>query len=54
DDASLHSAPVYVHCKAGKSRSVTIVLAYLIHRFRWTLKDSYAHVSERRKGICPS
>lgn len=32
DDADLHSKPTYVHCKAGKSRSVTIVLAFLIHR----------------------
>lgn len=31
-DADLHQKPTYVHCKAGKSRSVTIVLAYLIHR----------------------
>jgi hypothetical protein len=27
DDADLKSKPVYVHCRAGKSRSVTIVLA---------------------------
>ncbi|PLW46314.1 hypothetical protein PCANC_11213 [Puccinia coronata f. sp. avenae] len=54
NDAFLHSAPTYVHCKAGKSRSVTIVLAYLIHRYRWSLKKSYAHVSERRQGICPN
>ncbi|OAV99230.1 hypothetical protein PTTG_06841 [Puccinia triticina 1-1 BBBD Race 1] len=40
----------FVH--AGKSRSVTIVLAYLIHRYRWSLKKAYAHVSERRAGIC--
>lgn len=32
DDAGLHSKPAYVHCRAGKSRSVTVVLAYLIHR----------------------
>lgn len=32
DDADLKSKSVYVHCRAGKSRSVTIVLAYLIHR----------------------
>ena len=32
DDADLHGKPTYVHCKAGKSRSVTIVLAYLVHR----------------------
>ncbi|WAR62748.1 hypothetical protein PtB15_15B335 [Puccinia triticina] len=54
NDAFLHSAPTYVHCKAGKSRSVTIVLAYLIHRYRWSLKKAYAHVSERRAGICPN
>ena len=32
DDADLKSKAVFVHCRAGKSRSVTIVLAYLIHR----------------------
>lgn len=32
DDADLLGRPTYVHCKAGKSRSVTITLAYLIHR----------------------
>lgn len=54
DDARLHSAPVYVHCKAGKSRSVTVVLAYLIHANAWTLKTSYAYVAERRHGISPN
>ena len=54
DDARLHSSPVYVHCKAGKSRSVTVVLAYLIYANAWTLKTAYAYVSERRKGISPN
>ncbi|WOO84384.1 Dual specificity protein phosphatase 1-B [Vanrija pseudolonga] len=54
DDARLHSAPAYVHCKAGKSRSVTVVLAYLIHANAWTLKTSYAYVAERRPGISPN
>jgi hypothetical protein len=54
DDARLHSAPTYVHCKAGKSRSVTVVLAYLIHANAWTFKTSYAYVAERRKGISPN
>ncbi|WVQ78419.1 hypothetical protein IAT38_000505 [Cryptococcus sp. DSM 104549] len=54
DDARLHSAPTYVHCQAGKSRSVTVVLAYLIHANAWTLKTSYAYVAERRKGISPN
>lgn len=54
DDARLRCAPVYVHCKAGKSRSVTIVIAYLIHALGWTLRRSYSHVVERRAGICPN
>ncbi|GMK58870.1 hypothetical protein CspeluHIS016_0603120 [Cutaneotrichosporon spelunceum] len=54
DDARLHDAPVYVHCKAGRSRSVTVVLAYLIHANAWTLKTSYAYVAERRQGISPN
>lgn len=54
DDADLYGKPTYVHCKAGKSRSVMIVLAYLIHRNHWPLKRAYAHVSERRKGVSPN
>lgn len=54
DDARLHSTPTYVHCRAGKSRSVTVVLAYLILSHRWSLKKAYAYVLERRKGISPN
>ncbi|KAJ9478723.1 Protein-tyrosine-phosphatase [Pseudozyma hubeiensis] len=54
DDARLRSEPVYVHCKAGKSRSVTIVIAYLIHALGWTLQRSYSHVSKKRTAICPN
>ena len=32
---------VLVHCKAGVSRSATIVLAYLIWKKRWTLSTAY-------------
>jgi predicted protein tyrosine phosphatase len=54
DDARLHSAPTYVHCKAGKSRSVTAVIAYLIHANHWPLKRAYNFVVERRKGVSPN
>lgn len=54
DDARLHSTPTYVHCKAGKSRSVTAVIAYLIHANHWTLSRAYSFVLERRKGISPN
>ncbi|KAF8154109.1 hypothetical protein B0H34DRAFT_77308 [Crassisporium funariophilum] len=54
DDARLHSSATYVHCKAGKSRSVTAVMAYLIHANHWTLSRAYSFVLERRKGISPN
>ncbi|UZJ54179.1 hypothetical protein CBS101457_003499 [Exobasidium rhododendri] len=54
DDAKLHSAPVYVHCKAGKSRSVMLVMAYLIHSNRWSLEKSYSYVVEKRKTVSPN
>ncbi|KAG9037627.1 hypothetical protein FRB95_004847 [Tulasnella sp. JGI-2019a] len=54
DDARLHSSAVYVHCKAGKSRSVTAVMAYLIHANHWPLSRAYAYVMGRRKGVSPN
>ncbi|KAG1823002.1 hypothetical protein EV424DRAFT_1321621 [Suillus variegatus] len=54
DEAALYNAPTYVHCKAGKSRSVTAVMAYLIHSHHWPLARAYQFVLERRKGISPN
>ncbi|EGN94885.1 hypothetical protein SERLA73DRAFT_187970, partial [Serpula lacrymans var. lacrymans S7.3] len=54
DEAHLFGAGTYVHCKAGKSRSVTAVIAYLIHANHWTLSRAYSFVTERRKGISPN
>ncbi|CAJ0827814.1 6650_t:CDS:2 [Entrophospora sp. SA101] len=54
DQAYNDNTPIYVHCKAGKSRSVTAVLAYLIKSRHWTLRHAYDYVMERRSGICPN
>jgi len=53
DEAALYNAPTYVHCKAGRSRSVTAVMAYLIHSHHWPLARAYQFVLDRRKGISP-
>ncbi|KAG6335055.1 hypothetical protein ID866_4033 [Astraeus odoratus] len=54
DDAALYNAPTYVHCKAGRSRSVAAVMAYLIHAHRWPLSRAYAFVVGRRRGVSPN
>ncbi|WFD41964.1 hypothetical protein MPSI1_000602 [Malassezia psittaci] len=54
DRAWLLSSPTYVHCRAGKSRSAMVVMAYLIRARRWTLQQAYAHVSAHRNQISPN
>ncbi|KAI9494941.1 hypothetical protein BDB00DRAFT_955055 [Zychaea mexicana] len=54
EDAKRHHEPIYVHCKAGKSRSVTAILAYLVCSERWTLKQAYRHVIKARPNMSPN
>ncbi|KAG0172962.1 hypothetical protein DFQ28_009517 [Apophysomyces sp. BC1034] len=54
EDAKRNHEPIYVHCKAGKSRSVTAILAYLVASERWTLKQAYRHVIKARPNISPN
>ncbi|KAF9975209.1 hypothetical protein BGZ73_001238 [Actinomortierella ambigua] len=46
--------PIYVHCQAGKSRSVATVIGYLIQECHWPLKRAYDHVVERRRCMSPN
>ncbi|ORZ03153.1 hypothetical protein BCR43DRAFT_482834 [Syncephalastrum racemosum] len=54
EDAKRKHEPIYVHCKAGKSRSVTAILAYLVTSERWTLKQAYRHVIKARPNMSPN
>ncbi|KAF9436843.1 hypothetical protein BGZ76_002804 [Entomortierella beljakovae] len=47
-------SPIYVHCKAGKSRSVTAIIAYLITQLHWSLNKAYNHVLTQRPCMCPN
>ncbi|KAF9929064.1 hypothetical protein BGZ65_005953, partial [Modicella reniformis] len=49
-----NGSPIYVHCKAGKSRSVTAIIAYLITQLHWSLNKSYKHVLKQRPCMCPN
>lgn len=43
-----------MHCIAGVSRSVTLVLAHLMLRHQLCLRDAYAHVHNCRPIVCPN
>ncbi|KAI9336193.1 protein-tyrosine phosphatase-like protein [Zopfochytrium polystomum] len=45
---------ILVHCKAGRSRSVMIVMAHLIKSERLSLQASYDDVRNKRSGIVPN
>lgn len=45
---------VLVHCVVGKSRSATVVLAYLMTRHGMTLRQSFDHVRRTRDFIRPN
>jgi rhodanese-related sulfurtransferase len=54
DDSKKHHEPIYVHCKAGKSRSAAAILAYLVLSEHWTLKKAYRHIVKMRPNISPN
>lgn len=52
--AHIRRGCVLVHCCAGKSRSVAIVIAYLCRYAGMSPTEALAFVSARRKGACPA
>ena len=44
DDAVRHSSRILVHCVAGVSRSATLVLAWMMLRKKFRLKQAIKHV----------
>lgn len=45
---------VMVHCVAGVSRSVSLVIAHLILSHGMTLREAYKHMVNHRPYICPN
>jgi len=45
---------VLLHCNQGRSRSATIVLAYLIKYENMSLKSAFFYLKERRRVIMPN
>ncbi|XP_055679356.1 phosphatidylglycerophosphatase and protein-tyrosine phosphatase 1 [Lutzomyia longipalpis] len=42
---------VYIHCKAGRTRSATLVGCYLMMRNNWTPEQAVEHMKEKRPHI---
>ncbi|XP_052806375.1 phosphatidylglycerophosphatase and protein-tyrosine phosphatase 1-like [Mya arenaria] len=42
---------VYVHCKAGRTRSATVVACYLVKVHGWNPEEAIAHIEEKRPHI---
>ena len=42
----------YVHCKAGRGRSTTLVLCYLMRQMRMSPEEAYAFVQAKRPQVC--
>ena len=42
----------YVHCKAGRGRSTTLVLCYLIRQMQMSPEEAYAFVQAKRPQVC--
>lgn len=45
---------VLIHCAAGISRSATLLLAYMMNKYRTTLEDSLSHALRRRPCLQPN
>lgn len=42
---------VYIHCKAGRTRSATLVGCYLMQKHNWLPKDAVALIQSKRQHI---
>lgn len=45
---------ILVHCQHGISRSSSVVIAYLIKRHQWTLKEAHKFVKAKRRSTKPN
>lgn len=43
-----------VHCKAGRSRSGAVIIAFLMRYKRWTMQHAYQYVLNRRPAVSPN
>lgn len=45
---------VLIHCRAGVSRSASVVIAYLMYRYKLNLEEAFEYVKNKRPQIDPN
>ncbi|OAD57519.1 Protein-tyrosine phosphatase mitochondrial 1-like protein [Eufriesea mexicana] len=50
-EETCHHKSVYVHCKAGRTRSATLVGCYLIMKNQWTPEKAVEYMQQKRPHI---
>ncbi|KAF2078038.1 hypothetical protein CYY_000676 [Polysphondylium violaceum] len=53
DSVEKNNQRCLVHCMHGRSRSATAVIAYLMYRNKWSLRESLQEVRSRRSLVGP-
>lgn len=48
------SGSTLIHCRAGISRSSTIVMAFLMYSNNWSLNQAFTFVKDKRKCVAPN
>ncbi len=51
NNMKISSNNILVHCMAGKSRSVTVIIAYLMNKYMLSFHDAYQYVYQRKPDI---
>ncbi|KAJ0171128.1 hypothetical protein K1T71_013327 [Dendrolimus kikuchii] len=53
-EEGMQAGNVLVHCHFGVSRSATIVIAYIMEKYKLTFEQAFLYVRQRRKFINPN
>ncbi len=54
NDCINKNQPILIHCKAGMSRSVSVIITWLMFHKNMTYEEAYNYVKERRPVISPN
>lgn len=54
EEAQASNSKVLVHCKMGLSRSVSIVISFLMKSYHYTPQQAYRYIKARRENIYPN